>query len=192
MLGHGAVYSEFLYMFVGLFASGGVVLNGSLYPGVTGNAGAVGSMPVPGRNGSVGRLLDRASIIRLERDIAAAGEDPLKLYQTRGDWSLIENEALIENWIKDAANSLAYAVAAACCVIDFPTVVIDGSFQEQTCIALCEAVRRELQEQNISGIQVPDIVQGRVGSGARSVGAACLPLYERYLLDQTNLLKGQS
>lgn len=192
MLGHGAEHSEFLYVFIGLFASGGVVLNGSLYPGRTGNAGALASMPVPAMDGSISRLLDRASIIKLERDIAAAGEDPLKLYRTRGDWSAIENRALIENWTNDAANSLAFAVAAACCVIDFPTVVIDGSFEEQTRTAMCEAVRRELQRLDLSGIQIPEIIQGRVGAGARSIGAACLPLYERYLLDQTNLLKGQA
>ena len=43
MLGRGTEYSEFLYIFVGLFAGGGVVLNGSIYPGKTGNAGALGS-----------------------------------------------------------------------------------------------------------------------------------------------------
>ena len=37
--------------FVGAFAGGGVVLNGGLYGGPTGNAGAVGAMPVPGADG---------------------------------------------------------------------------------------------------------------------------------------------
>ena len=192
MLGRGTEYSEFLYIFVGLFAGGGVVLNGSIYPGKTGNAGALGSMPVPGPNGLIGKLLDTASIIRLERDIATAGEDPLKLYRTRGDWSPIENKALIDSWIKGASGNLAFAVAAACSVIDFPAVVIDGSFDDKTRISLCEAVRRELQQLDLSGIQTPEIIQGQVGSGARAIGAACLPIFERYLLDQTNLLKGQA
>ena len=39
-------HPDFLYFFVGSFIGGGVVLNGHLYAGRTGNAGALGSMPV--------------------------------------------------------------------------------------------------------------------------------------------------
>ncbi len=46
VLGEGARYADFLYVFIGSFIGGGVVLNGSLYPGRTGNAGAIGSMPI--------------------------------------------------------------------------------------------------------------------------------------------------
>ncbi len=43
--------SDFIYFYIGAFAGGGVVLNGRLYSGPTGNAGALGSMPVPGADG---------------------------------------------------------------------------------------------------------------------------------------------
>ena len=36
-----------MYVFIGTFIGGGVVLNGSLFTGKTGNAGAIGSLPQP-------------------------------------------------------------------------------------------------------------------------------------------------
>ena len=39
-------YRDFLYFFVGEFLGGGLVLDGALFPGRTGNAAALGSMPV--------------------------------------------------------------------------------------------------------------------------------------------------
>ena len=40
---------DFIYFYVGAFVGGGLVLNGGLFAGRTGNAAALGSMPVPGR-----------------------------------------------------------------------------------------------------------------------------------------------
>ena len=39
-------YRDFLYFFVGEFLGGGLVLDGALRPGRTGNAAALGSMPI--------------------------------------------------------------------------------------------------------------------------------------------------
>ncbi len=50
--GAGPRKQDFIYFYVGTFVGGGVVLNGSLYTGHTGNAGALGSMPVPGVKGN--------------------------------------------------------------------------------------------------------------------------------------------
>ncbi len=40
--------NDFVYFYIGSFIGGGIVINGSLYPGRSGNAGALGSMPVFG------------------------------------------------------------------------------------------------------------------------------------------------
>lgn len=37
------MFGSFLYIFVGTFIGGGVVLGGSLYTGASGNAGSIGS-----------------------------------------------------------------------------------------------------------------------------------------------------
>ena len=66
---------DFVYFYIGAFAGGGVVLNGKLYSGPTGNAGALGSMPVPGPDGRPAQLIDVASIAILERALKAHGRD---------------------------------------------------------------------------------------------------------------------
>jgi hypothetical protein len=65
--GRGWAFRDFIYFFLGTFVGGGLVLDGALYPGRTGNAAALGSMPVPplGRNGkSTPQLIACASIFQ--------------------------------------------------------------------------------------------------------------------------------
>jgi predicted NBD/HSP70 family sugar kinase len=65
--------SNYLYLYIGTFVGGGVVLNGSIYSGRTGNAGALGPLPVTGPEGTPVQLLDRASIMLLERMLRDQG-----------------------------------------------------------------------------------------------------------------------
>jgi predicted NBD/HSP70 family sugar kinase/biotin operon repressor len=187
MLGSGSSYSDYLYFFIGVFAGGGIVLNGSVYSGRSGNAGALGLMPIPGPHGTRLKLLECASLIVLERSLKTSGHDPADLWRIRGDWSEIADSASIDWWVDYTAFNLAHAIVSACCVIDFETVIIDGGFPEKVRSTLCGATNAELQKIDTTGIEVPMIVEGQVGSGARAIGAACLPLFERYFLDQTKL-----
>jgi len=189
MLGCGGKYSDYLYFFIGVFAGGGIVLNGSVYSGRTGKAGELGRMPIPGSYGTPLKLLDCASLIVLEQSLKTAGYDPADLWRTRGDWSAIDDSALIDWWIDHTAFNLAHAIVSACCVIDFETVIIDGGFPANVRASLRDATEAELRKIDMAVIEIPNVVEGRVGSGARAIGAACLPLFEGYLLDQTNLLR---
>ena len=68
------------------FAGGGVVLDGRLYGGASGNAGALGSMPVPGKDGKPGQLIDIASIAMLEKMLSRHGRDGSFLWTSPQDW----------------------------------------------------------------------------------------------------------
>ena len=77
-------HRDFLYFFVGSFVGGGLVLDGALYPGRTGNAAALGSMPVRPLGASDERmvqLISAASIYQLERRLSDA---PCRRYDTWG------------------------------------------------------------------------------------------------------------
>ncbi len=65
---------DMLYLFIGTFAGGGIVLNGALHQGRTGNAGALGSMPVT-LDGRRGQLIHHASLFVLERWLIREGLD---------------------------------------------------------------------------------------------------------------------
>jgi predicted NBD/HSP70 family sugar kinase len=178
---------DFVHFYIGTFIGGGVVLNGSLYPGRTGNAGAFGSMPVPAVNGSSRQLIDCASLVVLERQLKAAGIDPRPLWQADTDWSGFSSHA--DNWIAAAASGLAHAIAAAASVIDFEAAMIDGSFPPSIRSQLVAAIGRELRKIDTQGILVPRLEEGSMGPLARVLGAASLPLFDRYIIDQNTLMR---
>ncbi|TPW26945.1 ROK family transcriptional regulator [Pararhizobium mangrovi] len=182
--GHG----DFIYFYLGTFVGGGIVLDGHLYAGRTGNAGALGSIPVPDPSGDgVAQLIDVASIILLERMLVADGIDASPLWRTPDDWSGIERYA--EAWVEQAAAGLSRAVVAAVAVIDFSTVIIDGGLPVAYRDAVVEATRRHMDDLDCAGITVPEIRAGSIGSLARALGAASLPLFDRYLLDPKALTR---
>jgi predicted NBD/HSP70 family sugar kinase len=178
---------DFVYFYVGTFAGGGVVLNGSLYAGRTGNAGALGSMPVPGNGQASEQLIDQASLVVLERTLRARGIDPAVLSEVDGDWSDFMAEA--EAWMDVAARGLAYAIVAAASVIDFQAALIDGGVPPSIRSKLVEKVATEIEHIDLQGIQRPDLEAGTLGSIARALGAASLPLFDRYLIDQYALMR---
>ena len=73
-------YRDFLYFFIGEFLGGGLVLDGALRPGRTGNAAALGSMPIMAKSdgGVAPQLIACASIYQLERRLDAAESTPLR------------------------------------------------------------------------------------------------------------------
>lgn len=185
--GQGADYPDFIYFFVGYFIGGGVVLNGTVYRGRTGNAGAVGSMPVRSPTQKWGQLINVASLFTLEQALKAAGEDPSRLWRTPDDWD--DLGTVLDAWIAMAADNLAQAIAAACSVIDFSAAILDGAFPVAVRERLVAATRAAMGRLDLQGIVAPQIVEGTAGSMARAIGGASLPLFDSYLLDPKVTLK---
>lgn len=190
-LGKGARYRDYLYLFIGSFIGGGVVLNGSLYPGRTGNAGAIGSMPIanPGREGAAAtrQLIDCASIWVLEKKLRAVGCDASMLWRSPHDWADVG--ALLDDWVEEVAQGLALAVTAAISVLDFEAVIIDGSCPAAVRARIVELTTARLATIDRQGLSPVTLSEGSIGSGARAIGGACLPLLARFGRDQDVLLK---
>lgn len=180
---------DFLYLYVGTFIGGGVVLNGSVYSGRSGNAGALGPMPIIGPNGKPVQLLERASIMTLERMVRASGRDPASLWNSPENWQGFDD--LVEEWIPALSHSLAWAAISATTVIDFEHVIIDGGLPESVRARIVEETRRQILTFDLQGLLMPEIRPGTIGPLARAFGAASLPLFDRYLIDRS-LLPGES
>lgn len=185
--GHGSQHRDYAYFFVSYFIGGGIVLNGSLYPGQSGNAGALGSILVPEREGGVQQLIRCASLYLLERGLAASGRDPSILWTSPDDWGDIGPP--LDDWIDKAAFSLARAVTAAVSVIDFPTVIIDGAFPKAVRERLLRRVGEEMSHVDRRGLAPFTIRAGTIGSDARVLGAASLPLLANFAIDRNVLFK---
>ena len=182
-------HRDFLYFFLGAFVGGGVVLDGALRPGRTGNAGAVGSMPVLGKSngGMVSQLISNASIYQLERRLEAAGIDPSSIWATPESWG--EFGTQLDVWIEDAAWALAYATAAAISVIDFEAIVIDGAMPATVRDRLVARTAQTFRGLDRRGLSEVEFTPGTVGHDARAIGGAALPLIKNFARDREILFK---
>lgn len=187
VFGAGPKYSDFLYFYIGSFVGGGVVINSSLFAGKSGNAGALGSMLVPGPDGKPQQLISSASVIVLEKMLKSQGIDSRPLWNADMEW--VDFGQPLEDWIKSSARSLAHAIVSSSAVIDFEAVIIDGNFPAWVRKRIVDATKATVAEMNTRGIAAPTVIEGRVGNQARAIGGASLPLFSRYLLDLNMLFK---
>ncbi|PKA44311.1 ROK family transcriptional regulator [Rhizobium sullae] len=187
VFGVGPSYPDFVYFFIGSFIGGGIVLNSAIFSGRTGTAGAIGPLPVRGKNGENRQLLDIASIFVLENMLREKGIDPQPLWYSADDW--IDFGEPMETWIQDTAKALAQAVVAAASIVDFSAAVIDGGFPGWVRTRIVNATIREAAKLDLQGVVMPEIIEGVVGAQARAIGGASLPIFARYLTDQNVLFK---
>ncbi len=187
VFGAGPRYPDFIYFYVGSFIGGGIVLNSSVFVGRTGTAGAIAPLPVRNKHGETRQLLEIASIFVLENLLRERGLDPQPLWYAAEEW--IDFGDPLEIWIQDSADALAQAIVAAVSIIDFSAAIIDGGFPDWVRARLVKATVAAVNRLDLQGIVTPDIIEGVVGPQARAIGGASLPIFARYLIDQTVLFK---
>lgn len=193
MFGQGGKHIDYLYVFIGSFIGGGLVLNGHLFPGRTQNAGALGSMPAPGGHvggGKTAQLMNVASIYVLERKLIAAGRNADILWQSPDDWG--ELGPALDEWVGEVAESLAFSIIAAVAVIDVETIIIDGAFPTHVREAIIERTRAAIARINRQGLSAFQLIPGSIGNAARAMGGACLPLLANFTQDREVLFKENS
>ncbi len=186
LFGQGHAHREFSYFYIGYFIGGGMVINGSLFQGRSGNAGALGSFPVPSRNGAR-QLIQTASFYVLEQALKAEGRDPTMLWRNPQDWGDVG--PALDRWIDTAADGLAYASAGVAAALETSATVIDGAMPPKVRSALCARVRQKLETINMQGISAFAVEEGGIGADARAMGAASLPLFANFIIDRDVLFK---
>ncbi len=187
--GGGWRHRDFLYFFLGPFVGGGVVLDGALRIGRTGNAGAIGSMPVAPRRDGHGplQLVACASIYQLERRLADAGVEASSIWATPSAWA--EFGAPLDAWIEETAEALAYASVAAISVIDFAAIVVDGEMPASVRDRLTTRAAQVFEGLDRRGLSDVAFASGTIGADAGAIGGAALPLVKAFARDREVLLK---
>ena len=183
-------HHDFLYFFLGSFIGGGVVIDGALFTGRTGTAGALG--PIPIMRLENGRLVARqlihcASIYRLEESLRAAGRDPSSIWRTPDAWD--DFSIHLDAWIEETAEALAYACLAAISVIDFEAVIVDGAMPTAVRARLVARIAEIYETLDRRGLVDPVIKVGSIGADARALGGAALPLIANFARDREVLFK---
>lgn len=186
--GRGRSVKSFLYVFVDTFIGGGLVIDSHLRAGLHGNAGAIGSMPL-GLAGETppAQLLSRASLLNLERLYERAGLDPAAVGDERSlqpPWAPVT-----QGWLHDAASAIALAVNSAACLLDLDGVIVDGNVPRPLLAALMAALDEAQARYDWEGVVQPRALPGTIGSDARAIGGALLPLYANFAPDRELFLK---
>ncbi|MDP9043842.1 MAG: ROK family transcriptional regulator [Pseudomonadota bacterium] len=187
--GRGRSIRSFLYVFVDTFIGGGLVIDSHLRHGVTGNAGAVGSLPLglAGQGRVPQQLLSQASLLTLEASFVAHRLDPVAATDARamgGPWW-----PHTEAWLRGAAPAIALAANSASCLLDLDGIIIDGSFSRDLLRAMLTAVQLALDQYDWEGVARPPVLEGTIGPDARAIGGALLPLYSNFAPDRELFLK---
>ena len=193
--GRGRQHESWLYLFMDTFVGGSLVLGGHLLPGGTGNAGAVGSMPLHGvlpapagsPGGAPAQVLSAAALWALRRRFELAGLDPAAAQDHRA----LEPAWLphTREWLRSAAAAMALAVVNGACLLDIAQVVVDGVLPRDLLARLIAEIDHALDGHNWEGVQRPAVLAGAVGPDARAMGGALLPLYAQFAPDTAVFLK---
>jgi predicted NBD/HSP70 family sugar kinase len=192
--GRGRSVRSFLYVFVDTFIGGGLVLDSHLRTGLHGNAGAIGSMPLGlATLGAVeagaapAQLLSVASLLNLEQFYVTAGLDP----QAVGDERALKDawRPHTQRWLLQAGEAIALAINGTACLLDLETVIVDGSFHRELLAELCVAIQTALDHYDWQGVTRPRLLPGTIGSDARAIGGAMLPLHANFAPDRDLFLK---
>ena len=190
LFGKGQELRDYAYFYLGYFIGGGIVLNGSLYLGHSGNAGALGSFPVTARDGKSQQLISTASFNVLEHAIRNSGGDPEVLWRDPNDWSGVG--AALDVWIETASRGIATAAAGTVAVLDCAAVVIDGAMPKDVRACLVLAVQDAMTKVNTQGISPFLVIEGTIGADARAMGAASLALFDNFIINRNVLFKEQA
>jgi len=183
--GNQQQHDNFLYIHISYFIGGGIVLNGGVFSGPTGNAGALAALPIrvktDAKEGSY-QLVRDTSKISLQRMLEATGQDASVIWEIDGDWSTLGEP--LENWLNQLSEGLAYAITSATAIIDFPAVVIDGDLPANIRQRITKLVTEKLQMTDQQGLSPVTVVEGSLGRNARLIGGASLPLLATFSRDR--------
>ncbi|MGV8950806.1 MAG: ROK family transcriptional regulator [Cypionkella sp.] len=188
VFGSGEKPKDFLYFYFGTFIGGGLVLNGQLFLGRTGNAAGVGPLPVQGAGPRLERLFDAASLSKLADAMQAAGEASDFLWENPHQWTI--SPQILSDWMEAAANGLAWAALTAATLLEIEVVMIDGWMPAEVRAEITRRTQTALLALDLAGIDPPLIREGTLGPDARALGAAAIPLSQRYLIDQNAAGRG--
>ncbi|MET0349721.1 MAG: ROK family transcriptional regulator [Rhizobacter sp.] len=189
--GRGRSLKTFLYVFVGTFIGGGLVIDSQLRSGLHGNAGAVGSHAMGrGERGQARppeQLLSVASLLSLETAYESAGLDAAAVGDERSLQSPWRPHT--DAWLAQAAPAIAMVLHNAACLLDLDGVIVDGSISRALLERLNHDVSAALALYNWEGTQRPQLLPGAVGPDARALGGALLPLHANFAPDRELFLK---
>lgn len=166
----------FIYLLVSTYLAAGLIGEGRLWQGESGHSVDLGSMLVVWVDNGLKPAHSVASVAVLAERLLGAGHTIEANDPGSWDWDLIE--PVVEPWIEDCAAALALVVHNTSAVIESGLVVLDTILPQALTTRLTE--RLAVHFGRLPVRRQTNIVSGHIGRLAPALGAAELPLYQRY------------
>lgn len=183
--GSGRALNDFVHLFVGTFIGAGIVSQGRIFEGPTGNAANLGAMMGRSNGGNARPVHNIAGLEALDGKRAARGEPALSGSTAAEEW---QGEAF-EEWLEESGAALAFVIANSRAVLEYGAAIIDGNFPQPVRAKLVESIRNHLEALPALHVAWPDVEAGGVGAVAPAIGAATTPLNHIFFGHGTLLLK---
>lgn len=173
-LGNHNNYSDFLYVYLGAFLGGAVVINHQLLEGKSGNAGAIGSM----LNADREQLLSQCSLLSLQSEFDKQ-QLGISVYELT-DSQFTAHNRLVQPWLEKAAEAISIAMHNSLSLLDMQAVIIDSPLPSKALEQLKQLSIAAFSRLDNRGLRSCDVGLGVCGEKAQSIGSAQLALSHHY------------
>lgn len=191
--GAGRGFRELIGLFPGTGIGGGLILNGRLYRGATGNAGEIGHMIVKidgprcgcGQYGCLEALASRLSISKDAVALASSGNAPftfkeagtdIKNYKSRvfaRAWK--QNETAMVELIKRSARTLGIGMANCVNILNPEAIILGGGLVEKLGTPYIKEAADSMRAHGMKGmVEDVEVLAASLGDDAVFIGAAAL------------------
>ena len=197
LLGAGKGYSNLMGVFLGTGIGGGLIINGRLYRGASGNAGEIGHMIIQtdgplcgcGHQGCVEALASRLSISKDAVALAAIGKAPAAFADAGTDITAYKSsifkqawkqkDPAIRNLILRSAHYLGIGLANAVNLLNPEAIILGGGLIEKLGRTYIRAATESMQQHAQPGLaEDVTILPSKLGDDAVLAGAAALAMEE--------------
>ena len=177
--------ASFAYFQVGTFIGAGIVMDGSLWEGPSGNAANLGAIVVADAQGRATYVHLEASLLALEGRLRARGMELPQGSALTWDWDKLE--PVVGEWLDAAGSALAKAVVSTQAVAEMDRAIIDGTMPRPIVKRLVERVEHHLAHLPPLTVEGPKVGMGHLGESAAATGAAQIVLFRRFFSRAWNL-----
>lgn len=167
--GAGAQISDFLYIHLGHFIGGGLVLGNEVRRGHHGNAASLASMPLSFSD--PGQFLLR---------YASANRMPSGMEKSDPEW---------ETWYRAFVEALAFTITGANSLLDLQAVIIGGEQASDMMDDLMTDIGKALMKSAPRDFFQPRLLCGKNNARAAAMGAALLPVHSSFSPNLSALFK---
>jgi len=185
-LGNGNNHPNFLYIYLGTFIGGAIVLNGQLFNPDLKFTSSIGTIPI--KNGSgYKQLIEIASLNALEQDLRKVGFDSKLLIMEKE--LPPEVRRMFESWLEKALEGIKWSIVSVNSVINTNLIIIDAHLSKNLLAEINIKLTNLLNGFQWEGTETVTIESGTIGKHARALGSAIIPFNSLYGLSQSTLLK---